>query len=65
MRVLIGVTERAKAANEAKQQADTAMSRYAQQLYEEKRARQNLSLDQELARVRQANPVRVSYRNDL
>ena len=65
MRVLIGVTERAKAVNEAKQQADTAMSRYAQQLYEEKRARQNLTVDQELARVRQAAPVRVSYRNDL
>lgn len=65
LRVLIGVTERAKAANVAKQQADSAMSRYAQQLYDEKRARQNLTIDQELARVRQSNPVRVSYRNDL
>lgn len=65
LRVLIGVTERAKAANVAKQQADSAMSRYAQQLYDEKRARQNLTIDQELALVRQSNPVRVSYRNDL
>jgi len=65
LRVLIGVTERAKAANVAKQQADTAMSRYAQQLYDQKREQQNLAIDQELARVRQAAPVRVSYRNDL
>lgn len=65
LRVLIGVTERAKAANVAKQQADTAMTRYAQQLYDDARARQSLSIDQELAKVRQAAPVRVSYRNDL
>lgn len=65
LRVLIGVTERAKAANVAKQQADTAMTRYAQQLYDRQRAQQNLTIDQELARVRQAAPVRVSYRNDL
>lgn len=65
LRVLIGVTERAKAANVAKQQADTALTRYAQQLYNQKRAQQNLTIDQELARVRQAAPVRVSYRNDL
>ncbi len=65
LRVLIGVTERAKAENTARQQIDTAMSLYAQQQADQKRAQQNLAIDQELARVRQAAPVRVSYRNDL
>ena len=65
LRVLIGVTERAKAANEAKVQADTALSRYAQQVYDEKRLTQHLMIDQELARVRQAAPVRVRYANEF
>lgn len=65
MRVLIGVTDRAKAGVEAKRQADTEQYQYVRMIHDQSRAARTLSLDQELARVRQAAPVRVRYANEF
>jgi TolA-binding protein len=65
MRVLIGVTDRAKAGVESKRQTDTERYQYARMIHEQSAAARTLSLDQELARVRQAAPVRVRYANEF
>lgn len=65
LKLLMDVTIRAKSEIEAKKQADTQQTRYAQQLYDEQRNAQHLMIDQELARVRQISPNRVVYGNEL
>lgn len=65
MRVLIGVTDRAKSGVESKRQTDTERLQYARMIHEQSAAARTLSLDQELARVRQAAPVRVRYANEF
>lgn len=65
LRMLMDVTNRAKSEIEAKKQADTIQTRYAQQLYDQQRNVQHLMIDQELTRVRQMSPNRVVYGNDL
>lgn len=65
LRALMAVTEQAKAAGSAKQQADMAHAKAAQQLANENRLTQDFMIDQELARVRQAAPVRVRYANEF
>lgn len=65
VRVLMASTERAQQAIAAKREADTVQTRFAQQIYEQARQVQTMKIDLELARIRQANPVRVSYGNEL
>jgi hypothetical protein len=65
LRALMSVTEQAKASGSAKQQADMEQTRMAQQRADENRMTQDFMIDQELARVRQAAPVRVRYANEF
>jgi len=65
LRVLMSVTEQARSQIEAKKQSDLTQTRYVQQLREQQQSVQHLMIDQELSRVRQMAPNRVTYGNEL
>jgi len=65
LRMLMNVTERAKAGIEEKKQADLRQWEAVKQLRSEQETVRHLLEDQEKAKIRQTTPNRVVYRNDL
>lgn len=65
IKVLMGVTEQAQAANESARQAGLTSMKSAQQRLDDQRSIHHLLIDQELTRIRQVVPDRVSYGNAL
>lgn len=65
VRLLMGVTGEAQQRVESKTQQDLARVQIAQQAYEADSQTKDLLKDQELRRVRQSTPKRVSYVQDL
>lgn len=65
LRMLMNVTERAKAGIEEKKQADLRQWEAVKQIRSEQETVRHLLEDQEKAKIRQTTPNRVVYRNDL
>lgn len=65
VKALMETTAQALQAGSAKMQRDTVQAQLSQQVYQQAREAKALAVDQELARIRQMSPNRVTYRNDL